>query len=56
MRHTFASYAAMNGASLLDISELLGHKSLTMSKRYSHLTQKHTDKIVKNFVGKIIDV
>jgi len=54
MRHTFASYAAMNGASLLDISELLGHKSLTMSKRYSHLTQKHTDKIVQNFVGKII--
>lgn len=56
MRHTFASYAAMNGASLLDISELLGHKSLTMSKRYSHLTQKHTDNVVKGFVNKIIDI
>ena len=56
MRHTFASYAAMNGASLLDISELLGHKSLTMSRRYSHLTQKHTDNIVKSFVNKMIDI
>jgi integrase len=27
----------MKGAKLEDISELLGHKSLTMTKRYSHL-------------------
>lgn len=54
MRHTFASYSAMNGATLLDIAELLGQKSLTVTRRYSHLTQKHTDAIVKKVVKKII--
>lgn len=54
MRHTFASYSAMNGATLLDIAELLGQKSLAVARRYSHLTQKHTDSIVKKVVKKII--
>lgn len=54
MRHTFASYSAMNGATLLDIAELLGQKSLAVTRRYSHLTQKHTDSIVKKVVKKII--
>lgn len=42
LRHTAASYLAMNNASLLEIAEILGHKTLAMVKRYSHLTQKHT--------------
>jgi len=42
LRHTAASYLAMNNASLLDIAEILGHKTLSMVKRYSHLTKKHT--------------
>lgn len=54
MRHTFASYSAMNGATLLDIAELLGQKSLSVARRYSHLTQKHTDTVVKKVVKKII--
>jgi len=37
LRHTFASYLAMNGASLLEIAEALGHKTLAMVKRYAHL-------------------
>ena len=37
LRHCFATKLRMNGAKLEDISELLGHKSLTMTKRYSHL-------------------
>ncbi len=37
LRHTFASRLRMKGAKLEDISELLGHKSLTMAKRYAHL-------------------
>ena len=45
LRHTFASTAAKNGASLLDIAILLGHKSLVMARRYSHLTLQHTDKV-----------
>lgn len=48
LRHTFASTSAENGASLLDIMTLLGHKSLVMARRYSHLTQEHTDSIARN--------
>lgn len=48
LRHTFASTVAEEGASLLDIAMLLGHKSLTMARRYSHLTQQHTDNIARN--------
>ena len=45
LRHTFASNAAENGASIYDIMILLGHKSMTMTKRYTHLTQKYQDEI-----------
>ena len=37
LRHTFASRLRMKGAPLEDIADLLGHKSLTMTKRYAHL-------------------
>jgi integrase len=37
LRHTFASRLRMKGAPLEDISDLLGHKSLTMTRRYAHL-------------------
>jgi len=37
MRHTFASRLRMKGAPLEDIADLLGHKSLTMTRRYAHL-------------------
>ena len=47
LRHTFASYLAMNGASLLEIAELLGHKTLAMVKRYAHLTEAHTKNVVE---------
>ena len=54
IRHTTASYIAMNGGSLLDIAEILGHKSLTMARRYSHLTQKHTATLLNKVANKII--
>jgi integrase len=37
LRHCFATKLRMKGAKLEDIGELLGHKSLTMTKRYAHL-------------------
>lgn len=37
LRHTFASWLAQNGVPLYVIGELLGHKTLEMTKRYSHL-------------------
>jgi integrase len=41
LRHTAASYLAMNQASLLEIGTLLGHKTVQMTKRYAHLSNKH---------------
>ncbi len=46
LRHTAASYLAMNGASLTDIAEILGHKTLAMVRRYAHLTEQHTSKVL----------
>lgn len=36
-RHTFCSWLAMAGASIKEIQEAAGHKTITMSARYSHL-------------------
>ena len=37
LRHTFASWLAIQGTPIYTIKELLGHKSLVMTERYSHL-------------------
>lgn len=41
LRHTCASHLAMSGAPLLDIAAVLGHKTLSMVKRYAHLSPTH---------------
>jgi len=48
LRHTSASYLARGGASLLDIATILGHKTMAMVQRYSHLTDNHTAKVLEN--------
>ncbi len=40
-RHTCASYLAGQGASLLEIGNVLGHRTMQMTMRYAHLTQTH---------------
>jgi len=47
LRHSAASYLAMNGATLAEIAEILGHKTLEMVKRYAHLTEQHTSRVVE---------
>ncbi len=47
LRHSAASYLAMNGASLAEIADVLGHKTLSMVKRYAHLSESHTAGVVE---------
>ena len=47
LRHTFASYMAMDGATLIEIADALGHLTLNMVMRYSHLTEENSSKVVK---------
>ena len=47
LRHTAASYLAMSQASLLEIGTLLGHKTVQMTKRYSHISNKHIHNLSK---------
>lgn len=46
LRHSAASYLAMNGASLQEIAAILGHKTLAMVQRYAHLSEQHTANVV----------
>lgn len=53
LRHSTASYLAMNGASLAEIAEVLGHKTFQMVKRYAHLSEQHTARVVASMNEKI---
>ena len=37
LRHTAATYLALSGIPIRDIAEILGHKTMQMTMRYSHL-------------------
>jgi integrase len=56
LRHSAASYLAMNGASLAEIAEVLGHKTLAMVKRYAHLSEAHTAGVVSRMNEKIFKI
>lgn len=54
LRHSAASFMAANGASLLEIGTVLGHKSSNTTKRYAHLTEQATDILVQNTADKVL--
>lgn len=51
LRHSCASMLAQNGATLLEIADVLGHRQLAMTKRYSHLTTGHKAALVGRVMG-----
>jgi integrase len=54
LRHTYASYLAMSGASLRDIAEVLGHKKIQQTMQYAHLIPGYTRPLVEQMVGQFL--
>jgi integrase len=53
LRHTAASYLAQSGASLIEIADVLGHQTLDVTRRYSHLTVDNRRQLVTRVLGGI---
>lgn len=53
LRHTCASMLAMNGASLLEIADVLGHRQLQVTKRYAHHSTGHKAALVGRVLGAV---
>lgn len=54
LRHTAASYVAMDGGTVPEIAALLGHKSFQMAARYAHLSEGHTKSIIEKTMSKVM--
>ncbi len=53
MRHTFATFAAAQGASNMELATAMGHRTLQMLQRYTHLDVQITKKISKRISERI---
>lgn len=47
LRHIFASHFVMNGGDILSLQKNLGHSTISMTMRYSHLSPDHLADAVK---------
>ncbi len=54
LRHTAASYLVMNGVDLPTVKEILGHREIEMTLRYSHLAPAHKAKAVEK-LGEVLE-
>ncbi len=50
-RHSFASYFMMNGGKITDLQQILGHSSLALTQRYSHLSKDHLQQGIQVMKG-----
>ena len=54
LRHTTASYLTMNGATLAEVAEALGHRTLVMAKRYSHQSGEHVRSTLSSMAERLL--
>ena len=47
LRHTFASHFIMNGGNIIALQKILGHSSLNITMRYSHLAPDYLQQAVQ---------
>ena len=52
-RHTFCSWLAMAGATIKEIQELAGHKTITMSARNAHLSPDHKLSVIDRIAAAV---
>ncbi len=47
LRHTFASHFVMNGGNIVALQRILGHSSLNVTMRYSHLSPDYLNQAIQ---------
>ncbi len=56
MRHDTASTLARDGRTLKEIAEILSHKSLASTDRYTHLCTEHKTQLLNDTMNKAISL
>jgi site-specific recombinase XerD len=49
LRHAFATHLLQNGCGIVVIQQLLGHKEITTTQRYTYLSNSHIRRVLEQF-------
>jgi len=59
LRHTFCSNLVLSGADLKNVKEMIGHRDISMTDRYTHLTINHKrvwqDRLAQHYCAGVLD-